>query len=86
MNGGVPKPRLQFSLMNLAIVIALMNVWLAMVYYGGQLAIILSSSLVGLLFLLMGIAYQFRTLSILGGILLLVGPFLLGLVAAMLNP
>ena len=85
MNGGATRPRLQFSLMTMALAIALISVWLAMVHYGGQLAIILSSSLVGLLLLLVGIACQLRALAIFGGFFLLVGPFLLGAVAAMLN-
>lgn len=85
MDARTQPPRFRFSLLHLMLLVALISLWLSMIHYGGQLAVIFTSSLLGGLFLLMGMAFRLQIVAVIGGILLLAGPFLLGMAAAMLN-
>ncbi|HZL89274.1 MAG TPA: hypothetical protein VFB96_12925 [Pirellulaceae bacterium] len=85
MTHSVQQPRFRFSLLQLLLLVALISLWLAMVHYGGVLAVILTSSLIGGLLVLVGMVYRLRIVAVIGGVLLLAGPFLLGMAAAMLN-
>ena len=85
MNAGTQQSRLRFSLQHLMLLVALLSLWLTMVHYCGQLAVIMSSSLLGVLFVLAGMALRWPLVASVGAVLSLAGPLLLGMVAAMLN-
>lgn len=86
MNAGTGQSRLRFQLKHLMLLVAAISLWLATIHYWGSLAVILTSSLMGVMFFLAGIAFRMRIVAVIGGILLFAGPFLLGLATAMLNP
>jgi hypothetical protein len=85
MNARPQPPRFRFSLLHLMLLMALISLWLSLIHYGGSHAVIFSSSLIGMVCVLVGMVFRLQIVAVMGGILLLAGPFLLGLAAAMLN-
>ena len=77
------RPRLQFSLRDLACLVGGISVWLAVVHYWGALGVVLTSPLVGLLFFLLGTGVRSRTIAVFGALLFLAGPLVLGIVCAL---
>lgn len=85
MNPAADRPKLQFSLRDVASLVVVICLWLAVFHYWGSLGVIFTSPLVGAGLLLVGIARRLRILAALGALLFLTGPMALGIAFAALN-
>jgi hypothetical protein len=83
MSSAAPRPRFQFSLRDLACLVAGISMWLAVVHYWGPLGVVLTSPLVGLFFLVLGIANRSRAIAVMGAFLFLAGPLVLGIIGSL---
>jgi hypothetical protein len=85
VNRAADRPRFQFSLRDLACLVVVISAWLAVVHYWGPLGIIFTSPLLGAGLLLVGIIYRLWMLAVLGVVLFLAGPMLLGITFALVH-